>query len=310
MQTFRKNPSVRLLIFIGVMTVMIPIYAHGESHGVPDGESQNSSLPVSHGLLLDLDANFGIVVEEGNRIVSWQNQIAGNDIKKFVKQDEGREKAGSGRPALKKNSDKAGGNSTVIFFRQELLNHNEHAFDHLTTGSGYTWFSVMAVYEQVPHLPDVNSFFGNLRNSNIDDKGKYEGFWAGLSDNNRVWMGTRNAITFGRWDENNPLIICSEPLITGRYYIIMGRMGAGIGKVKLELFINDLNPAASGIVPVNTEANPSKMTIGQERDATNHPGKESFDGEISRFLIYERPLSDEEMKLMINQLMIDYDIQK
>ena len=67
-------------------------------------------------------------------------------------------------------------------------------------------------------------------------------------------------------------------------------------------------PLADGVVPVNAEVNPSKMVIGQERDATNHPGKESFDGEISRFLIYERPLSDDEMKIMIDRLLKDYHI--
>jgi hypothetical protein len=51
------------------------------------------------------------------------------------------------------------------------------------------------------------------------------------------------------------------------------------------------------------------MVIGQERDATNHPGRESFDGEISRFLIYERPLSNEELKNMVNKLKLDYRIQ-
>ena len=30
--------------------------------------------------------------------------------------------------------------------------------------------------------------------------------------------------------------------------------------------------------------NSSRMAIGQERDAIEHPGKESFDGEIARFL--------------------------
>ena len=52
------------------------------------------------------------------------------------------------------------------------------------------------------------------------------------------------------------------------------------------------------MVPVNPKANPSKMAVGQERDATNHPGKESFHGEIARFLIFERPLSDKEKRLM------------
>ncbi len=178
---------------------------------------QTDRLPVLRGLLLDLDANHGIELEENNRICSWQNQVLTNDIKNFVKQDEGRKEAGSGRPTLKKNSADIRENNTVIFHRQELVNDNEEAFDHLTTGDGYTWFSVMAVYEQIPDLQDVNSFFGNLRNTNVDDKGKFEGFWAGLSDDNRVWMGTRNAVTFGRWDENNPMVISSEPLQKGQY---------------------------------------------------------------------------------------------
>ena len=35
------------------------------------------------------------------------------------------------------------------------------------TGSGYTWFAVMSVAEQVRQLKDVNSFFGNLRNGGM-----------------------------------------------------------------------------------------------------------------------------------------------
>jgi type 1 glutamine amidotransferase len=275
------------------------------------GKFENTgNLPVSDGLMLDLDANYGVEIEDGAKIRSWQNKVKTNGVVKFVKQDQGRTIAGTGRPKLAMNSAKAGGNNTVIFNRQELVNDNEDAFDHLITGSGYTWFSVMAVYQQVPLLPDVNSFFGNLRNSNLDDKGKYEGFWGGLSDDNRAWMGTRNAVTFGRWDENNPQVISSQSLKTGQYYLLIGRMASGTQTAKLELFINGLTPVAEGTVPVNPDANSSKMVIGQERDATNHPGKESFDGEISRFLVYERPLSDEELKIMVNKLMTDYSIQK
>jgi hypothetical protein len=122
-------------------------------------------------------------------------------------------------------------------------------------------------------------------------------------------MGTRNAITFGRWDENNPQIIDSKSLEAEKYYLVIGRMGEGTEQAKLELFINGSHPVAEGTVPVNPEANPSKMVIGQERDATNHPGRESFDGEISRFLVYERPLSEEELKMMVNKLMLKYHIQ-
>jgi len=47
----------------------------------------------------------------------------------------------------------------------------------------------------------------------------------------------------------------------------------------------------------------------KERDATNHPGKESFHGEISRFLIFDRPLSDPELKQMIQHFTKNYLIK-
>jgi len=62
--------------------------------------------------------------------------------------------------------------------------------------------------------------------------------------------------------------------------------------------------------PVNPDAHPSKMAIGQERDATNHPGAESFDGEIARFLIYERSLSNHEFKTVVKYLTAYYNIQE
>ena len=266
-------------------------------------------LPVTDGLLLDLDADYGIELEDGNKIRSWRNKIRDNKIKTFVKQDSGRKVAGSGRPGIRLNVPELNGHNSVVFHRQELLNENENAFDHLTTGSGYTWFSIMTVYEQIPDLPGVNSFFGNLRNSNVDGKGKYEGFWGGMTDDNKVWIGSRNAVTFGRWDENNPHIVSPMALEIGIYYLVIGRMDSGTGKVTIELFINENRPVAKGLFPVNQKVNPSKMAIGQERDATNHPGKESFDGEIARFLIFERPLSNEEMSTMIKHLRGKYFIK-
>ncbi|MDB4578690.1 hypothetical protein N9105_05225, partial [Akkermansiaceae bacterium] len=61
-------------------------------------EEKTTNLPVSKGLLLDLDANQGVDTEDGNRVKAWRNQIKGNAADLFVKQDKGRKKAGSGRP--------------------------------------------------------------------------------------------------------------------------------------------------------------------------------------------------------------------
>ena len=137
----------------------------------------------------------------------------------------------------------------------------------------------------------------------------YEGIWGNVTDDNRVWIGSRNGITFGRWDDNNPMVLAAKPLKENRYYVVAGRMGSGTGEVQIELFINEPQAVASKPFPVNPKANSSKLAIGQERDATNHPGKESFDGELARFLIYERPLTNDELQQTMESLKKTYAIQ-
>jgi len=253
---------------------------------------------VRKGLILDLNADRGIQMVNG-RVASWKNQ-ADFKAKTFIATRDSSHKKGTGQPALKEKVAAIGGHNAVVFRRQELINSDEDAFDHLITGSGYTWFAVMSVYSQVSGLKDVNSFFGNLKNG-----GKYEGFWAGLKDDNTLWTGSRNGITFGRWDRNNPQVP-GPKLKENRYYVIAGRMGAGIGKVIIELFVDGAKPAASRPFPINPEANSSKMAIGQERDATNHPGHESFDGKLARLLIWERPLSNQEFEKVLSLLKKTY----
>jgi hypothetical protein len=43
-------------------------------------------------------------------------------------------------------------------------------------------------------------------------------------------------------------------------------------------------------------------TLGRIVPSTDHPGNESFDGEIAWFLVYERPLADLELKRVLDDL--------
>jgi hypothetical protein len=52
------------------------------------------------------------------------------------------------------------------------------------------------------------------------------------------------------------------------------------------------------------------MAIGQERDATNHPGHESFDGELARFLMWDRPLTDHELEAAFSALKESYGLSE
>ncbi|MGD9418417.1 MAG: ThuA domain-containing protein [Verrucomicrobiota bacterium JB025] len=301
-----RNPRFEKLIEGAVL------WAGGGSAAGAEASPNGAHVPVRDGLFLDLDANAGVELEEGNRVKAWRNQVRGNAAEVFVKRDAGRKQAGSGRPTLKKHVAEIGGNHTLVFEEQELVNMDEDAFDHLVTGSGYTWFSVMSVDRQHVGKKDVNSFFGNLRNGP-----PYDGFWGNLMDDNRVWMGTRNGIQPEEkpkrqplWDAKlNPCVASGDPLEVNRYYLVMGRMGAGKEVVDLELFINSATPVDRKPVPVNPQANPSKMAVGQERDATTHPGKESFHGEIARLLIYDRALDDAEMAAMVRHLSAAYQIR-
>lgn len=247
-----------------------------------------AELP-GEGLVLDLDAAKGVSLEDGDRVAGWRNQVAASSAKDFVKRDEGRKEPGSGRPTWRKEVPGLKGRPSLVFLQQELVCLEEDRFDSLSTGMGHTWIAVIAVRAQRVGVKDVNSFFGNLRNGE-----KYEGIWGCLNDDNTLWWGARNGLTLGRFDANNPQAI-GPKLEVGKFHIVAGRMGAGTGTVKLELFVNTAKPIATADFPVNPKANPSRMAIGQERDAIEHPGHESFDGEIARFLIWERPLTDEEL---------------
>jgi hypothetical protein len=270
--------------------LLVPVLAAGEP------------LP-STALVLDLDAEKGVKLENGDRVATWTNQAPGALAKEFVKRDDGRNEPGSGRPGMRRNVTALGGKSALDFRQQELVCMDEDAFDGLTTGKGHTWIVVMSVHDQRVGLKDVNSFFGNLRNGE-----KYEGLWGCLNDDNTPWYGTRNGITFGRFDVNNPQLL-GPKLETGKFHLLGGRMAAGSGTVPIELFVNSTTAAAKGQAPVSEKANPSRMAVGQERDAIQHPGVESFDGQIARLLIWERPLDDKELAAAFAALTATYSLK-
>jgi hypothetical protein len=239
----------------------------------------------SAGLLVDLDAAKGVTLDAQGRVTAWANQAGPDATRAFVGQPKGRTAPTSGLPSVVKEP-----RAALSFRQQELVCHDEAAFDGLIRGDGCTWVAVLKVYPQRVGLKDVNSFFGNLRNGQ-----KYEGLWGCLDDDNTVWWGARNGLTFGRFDVNNPKLV-GPKLEEGRFHVLAGRMGAGQTDVALEFFVNDLKACATARFPINPKADASKLAIGQERDAIQHPGKESFDGEVARFLLWNRPLTDAELK--------------
>ena len=131
-------------------------------------------------------------------MVKWPNRVTECAGQYCELRDEGRGEAGSGRQTLMKDEM---GRAILDFRQQELVCMDEDAFDGLVRGSGCTWVALLRVHEQREGLKDVNSFFGNLRN-----EGMYEGVWGCFDDDNTVWWGPRNGLSFGRFVGNIPKI--------------------------------------------------------------------------------------------------------
>ena len=83
------------------------------------GKSE-SSLAVSEGLVLDLDADQGVMLSDKDRVSVWRNQADVPEVMDFVQQDKGRKVPGSGRPQLAIGLPDLNGHNAVVFKRQEL----------------------------------------------------------------------------------------------------------------------------------------------------------------------------------------------
>lgn len=287
-----------------LIAVLLCIAAGGAAAARPNVGAQepNMGLPAA-GLLVDLDPRHHVRIEPRpdlagkgfgqGEVAVWGNAMPGAALREFSSFRPG------GRPFLSEPLPEIAGHRAVVFAEDELISSDEDALDHLTTGSGYTWMIVLAPDGQTPTRPPyagVNAIFGNLRNGP-----QFEGFWAGLDDDNYLWAGPRNGRSFGRWNADNPKL--SGPRLTaGEFVILAGRLEAGRGARRSELFAGGKVPFIAGTFPVDPSADPSRLAIGQERDATNHPGKESFHGRIARFLLWERPLTDTELAKAMSAL--------
>lgn len=278
------------------------------------GKTVSDELPVKNGLVVDLNGDKGVTVQDGQKVIKWENQVTDSLARDFIPNDYGIRlaKPGSGRPTWLDSDARLGGHRAIEFVEDELVNRQDDAFDHLLTGSGYTWFAVVCPRSTADsskqtefgqhRLADVNAFLGNLRN-----EGNYEGLWGCLNDDLTFWCGSRSGKTFGRFDENNPKLV-GPRLRADRYYVLAARMGSGTGTVQLDIFVNDATPKNSVSFPVSTKANPSRLAIGTERDATNHPGSESFEGSMARVFLFERPLGAAEMRDTMRYLLEEYNI--
>ncbi|MDQ8183572.1 hypothetical protein [Pelagicoccus sp. SDUM812005] len=274
---------------------------------------------IQDGLVLDLDADKGLTLEDGDKVAIWTNQAPNPRAIDFKNTEEGRtltiitqEEPGTGRPTLVKSSSEIKGHNSLVFREDELINDNDEAFHGMMTGSGYTWFAVIKPYEQAGpgklNSKYPNAFFGNLRNTAKPqlEGGQYAGFWGSFYPDGRVYMGSRNGLSEKVRDAINTPEVAAPPPAVGQWHIIMGRQGSGQGTVKLDLFVNDpVTPANSSDFPVGN-VEPSRMAIGTERNAINHQGKESFDGELARLLMYERDLSQDEMQQVYDVLKRRY----
>ena len=266
-------------------------------------------------LVLDLNADTGLAIEDGDKVAAWTNQAPHPKAVEFKATEEGRTKTiitqkepGTGRPTLLKAVEGINRHNSLGFSSDELINDNDEAFHGMMTGAGYTWFAVIKPYKQTGpgaiNSKYPNAFFGCLRSSSPpqSESGQYAGFWGSFYPDGRVYMGSRNGTnTKVRDGINTPEIEAPAPSID-EWHIIMGRQGAGKGTVLLELFVDNPSEAVnSGEYPV-ADIEPSRMAIGTERNAINHQGKESFDGEIARLLMFETALNKEEMTAVYDYL--------
>lgn len=299
-------------------------------------------VPVTSGLVLDLDADKGVTADGSGKVSNWRNQVNNAPAQDFHERDADRawiqnaalsnqihwgnyhhprsanggwtNPVASGKPRLLQNVDAINNHNALKFELDELHNDNDAAFDGLHTGSGYTWFVLVKPYPQSTNGAAPNAFFGCLRNTADPQRegGNYSGFFASFEEKGKVYVSSRNGEDGGLWPGGGKTVRVETSYSSNQWTILAARQGAGSPNqmVNLEVFLNGVNsPVASGnykISPSGSTYEPSRLVIGQERNARNHMGQEGFKGELARFLIFDRPLNANEMSSIYDYLHQTY----
>jgi hypothetical protein len=300
-----------------------------------------AQLPKT-GLLCDLDAAKGVHKDAGNLVFRWENQAVpvGHPGRNFDERIYADRPSPQGRPTFKANQVNGlpslafrGNPANGVITGDDLINMDgPDVYDHLIQGAGYTWIAVIKPYKQISIITgddagkDINILFGNLKNG---DNGKCQfcGMWAGVSGSvdrpDFFWAGNRGDDDFfaGAPYENQPYSnngtghyrtdgnphVHARQMTTDKWEVVAARMGSGAGDVWIETFMGKSNAIIAKkpwrvYDKYGPEEDADMMAIGTERDAINHVGLESYDGEFARFLIWERPLNDAELQQALNAI--------
>lgn len=175
-----------------------------------------------------------------------------------------------------------------------MVGTDPDAFDDIMLGTGHTWFAVVRAPEQDNGAK--NAIFGTLTNANP---------WTGMvahvaDDGGGVSVGSymtrptgSDVFARGETDINDD-----------EFHILAGRLEEGLDEVTAELFLESSTPEAEAFPIIIEESDSDEIAIGAERSG----GGEHFDGDITRILIYERPLSDSEMNTTGGELASLYGL--
>ncbi len=218
------------------------------------------------GLIQDLDADRGVLEAggAGTGVTRWSNQAGGGDDLL----------PGAGTPLLVAGPN--GHQAVRVGQGIKLVGDDDACFDSLANGGGFTWFVVIDSAAQ-NHAAD-NRVFGTLRNGS-----PWPGVMACVASTNRPLAVTRS-------DGASETATGTTDVSAG-WHIVAGRLAAGTGTAQQSIFTNGGTAQDTISLTVRSSADSGALTVGAERTG----GVEYYDGDIARILIYDRPLTDDEL---------------